>query len=114
MSEGVNLFYSSIEEKREHISIINYKSIYDYFLEKVIYKVNSPKYRMGDSYYFDTKKFKMPIKLRSNEYFIIHCWDSTDTIYGNIMEREYLEDFFPEIFKIENRMDVINDIINGV
>tara|TARA_R110000772_G_scaffold49196_2_gene113281 strand:+ start:1897 stop:2241 length:345 start_codon:yes stop_codon:yes gene_type:complete len=113
MSDGVNLFYNTIEEKRKILQEVNIELVDDSFLEKVIYSVDDSMYQFGLTI-IDTHSFNIPVQLNKDEYFILyHIDEDKSTVIGNKMEKKYLEDFFPEIFKIENRNDVINDIING-
>lgn len=110
--EGVNLFYKTNEEKRKWVTTIHIP-IDDYILRKIIHKVNSINYTLGKCD-FTAKIFKMPIKLKEDEYFVLFCFDIDGVnIRGNIMEKKYLDDFFPEIFVIENRKNIIDDILSS-
>lgn len=111
------IYYKTIEEKKEIISISNYEKEYDHLLDKIIYITEDRIYTINDKNSDDihfTKVFSLPLILEEDEYFIIFEWDPNNLfVEGNIMVKEYLEEYFPEIFKIENRNDIINDIIFG-
>jgi hypothetical protein len=113
MYKDFNLFYKTIEEKKEELSITNYNPIYDYILKRVIHKIDTPTHSLVSGA-FTVVKYNLPIKFRESEYFLFYYLDPHGLyIMGNKLERKYLEDFCPEIFIIENRNDIIDDIIGS-
>lgn len=108
----MKLMYKSIQEKIELLNLNSeeYISMGEDLISKTIFITDSPQYVLsGIPSYVVT--MKLPLNLKEDEYFIYYKLENMNYIRGNILEHKYLNEFFPEDYKVINRNKVIDDII---
>tara|TARA_R110000772_G_scaffold2410_4_gene8586 strand:+ start:60452 stop:60847 length:396 start_codon:yes stop_codon:yes gene_type:complete len=124
------LYYKSVSEKRELIieflehETYNVNYLTDELLEKIILLVHEPIYTLPlepeTNYRSDISSVSTfscnstvldYLELKENEYYIFYSLNHL-CIRGNIMEDKYFEEFFPDVFVIKNRIDIIDQLIN--
>lgn len=108
----MKLMYKSIQEKIELLNLNSeeYISMGEDLISKTIFITDSPQYILKGALLY-TVLMKLPLNLKEDEYFIYHKLENMNYIRGNILEHKYLNEFFPEDYKVINRNKVIDDII---